>query len=85
MGGPIDATVPSVALWTGSPGRRCDAPQCEALALLINAAAAAFDLDLLCLLGAHRSEIMFGVLVVVLCRDCIAILSLSTASAKYRS
>src|ERR1700688_5222 len=38
MGGPIDATVPSVALWTGSPGRRCDAPQCEALALLINAA-----------------------------------------------
>src|ERR1700675_1273458 len=27
-----------VALWTGSPGRRCDAPQCEALALLINAA-----------------------------------------------
>ena len=33
---------------------------------------------MLCLLGAHRSEIMFGVLVVVLCRDCIAILSLST-------
>jgi hypothetical protein len=23
------ATVPSVALWTGSPARRCDAPQCE--------------------------------------------------------
>ena len=32
---------------------------------------------LLCLFGAHRSEIMFGVLIVVLCRDGIAILSFS--------
>jgi hypothetical protein len=32
----------------------------------------------LCLFGEHRSEIMFGVLVVVLCHDRIAILSFST-------
>jgi hypothetical protein len=47
------------------------------------------------IVGAHRSKIMFGVLVVVLCRDCIAILGHSTgqrqislsarASARYRS
>ena len=39
---------------------------------------------LLCLFGAHRSEIMFGVLIVVLCRDRIAILSFSMARNEVR-